>query len=147
MDGPGYSCARSALDEVTATITRFAHEIGVKNMAVQHGAGNAAQVNSGAAAVAAVGAGSAAAPSAAIAPQSSHGPVQSRNQALAQLREVADYFRRTEPHSPVAYLAEKAADWGELPLHDWLKSVIKDGASLAHVEELLGMAPKETGGP
>lgn len=37
------------------------------------------------------------------------GPLQSREQALAQLRGVAEFFRRTEPHSPVAYLAEKAA--------------------------------------
>ncbi|MFC0254458.1 type VI secretion system protein TssA [Massilia consociata] len=67
------------------------------------------------------------------------GPLQTREQALAQLRAVAEFFRRTEPHSPVAYLAEKAARWGEQPLHAWLRSVIKDDASLAKVEELLGI--------
>lgn len=67
------------------------------------------------------------------------GPLQSREQALAQLRAVAEFFRRTEPHSPVAYLAEKAARWGEQPLHAWLRSVIKDDASLARLEELLGI--------
>lgn len=67
------------------------------------------------------------------------GPLLGREQALAQLRAVADYFRRTEPHSPVAYLAEKAARWGEQPLHAWLRSVIKDDASLARLEELLGI--------
>ena len=36
------------------------------------------------------------------------GPLQTRAQALHQLRTVADFFRRTEPHSPVAYLADKA---------------------------------------
>ena len=66
------------------------------------------------------------------------GPVQHRGQALAQLRQVAEFFRRTEPHSPVAYLAEKAARWGEQPLHAWLRSVIKDDASLSRLEELLG---------
>ena len=40
-----------------------------------------------------------------------------RAQALAQLRVVADFFRRTDPHSPVAYLADKAARWGDMPLH------------------------------
>ena len=70
------------------------------------------------------------------------GPLQSRTQALAQLRAVADYFRRTEPHSPVAYLAEKAAHWGEQPLHVWLRAVVKDDASFAHIEELLGVEPK-----
>jgi type VI secretion system protein ImpA len=67
------------------------------------------------------------------------GPVHSREQALAQLRMVAEFFRRTEPHSPVAYLAERAARWGEQPLHAWLRSVIKDDASLAKLEELLGI--------
>jgi type VI secretion system protein ImpA len=57
---------------------------------------------------------------------------------------VAEFFRRTEPHSPVAYLADKAANWGELPLHDWLRTVIKDSASLAHVEELLGLQQQDS---
>jgi type VI secretion system protein ImpA len=73
---------------------------------------------------------------------SSGGPPQSRTQALAQLREVAAFFRRTEPHSPVAYLAEKAAHWGEQPLHVWLRSVVKDEASFAHIEEILGVTPQ-----
>jgi type VI secretion system protein ImpA len=67
------------------------------------------------------------------------GPLQTRTQALAQLRAVADYFRRTEPHSPVAYLADKAAQWGEQPLHVWLRSVVKDDAAFAHIEEMLGV--------
>ncbi len=67
------------------------------------------------------------------------GPMHSREQALAQLRAVAEFFRRTEPHSPVAYLAERAARWGEQPLHAWLRSVVKDEASLAKLEELLGV--------
>jgi len=72
------------------------------------------------------------------------GPVLQREQALAQLRQVAEFFRRTEPHSPVAYLAEKAARWGEQPLHAWLRSVMKDDASLARLEDLLGIEPPPT---
>lgn len=66
---------------------------------------------------------------------------QTREHALAQLRLVAEFFRRTEPHSPVAYLAEKAAQWGELPLHEWLRAVVKDPAAIAQLDELLGAAP------
>ena len=65
-----------------------------------------------------------------------------REHALAQLRLVAEFFRRTEPHSPVAYLAEKAAGWGELPLHEWLRAVIKDPAQAAQLDELLGAPPQ-----
>ena len=67
------------------------------------------------------------------------GAIVQRQQALAQLRQVADFFRRTEPHSPVAYLADKAASWGELPLHLWLRAVVKDQGTLAQLDEMLGM--------
>jgi type VI secretion system protein ImpA len=75
----------------------------------------------------------------AVAPRQAGGPLRTREQALAQLREVAAFFRSTEPHSPVAYLADKAVHWGDMPLHQWLRAVIKDGAALAHLEELLGV--------
>ena len=78
--------------------------------------------------------------SAAIAPGAA---LQNRAQALQQLRLIADFFRRTEPHSPVAYLAERAASWGDMPLHVWLRAVLKDPAAIAGVEELLGAAGPE----
>lgn len=68
--------------------------------------------------------------------------IQSPEEALALLREVAAYFRATQPHSPVAYLADKAAQWGEMPLHDWLRAVVKDGGTLLSLQELLGVSQK-----
>lgn len=76
--------------------------------------------------------------------RSAAGLPQNRAQALAQLRLVADFFRRTEPHSPVAYMAEKAAGWGELPLHLWLRAVLKEPGAIAQMDELLGTAQTET---
>jgi type VI secretion system protein ImpA len=72
--------------------------------------------------------------------------LRTRAQALAQLQEVAAFFRRTEPHSPVAYLAEKAVAWGNMPLHEWLRQVIKDDGTMAHVQELLGLGGDAPGG-
>jgi type VI secretion system protein ImpA len=69
------------------------------------------------------------------------GVINSRAQAIEQLRNVAEFFRRTEPHSPVSYFADKAANAGEQDLHAWLRSVIKDPGSLVHIEELLGVKP------
>ena len=69
------------------------------------------------------------------------GPVRNREQAIQQLQEIANFFRRTEPHSPVAYLAEKAAKWGSMSLHEWLRTVVKDDGALLRVEELLGVTP------
>ena len=64
---------------------------------------------------------------------------QTRSEALQQLREVAAFFRQTEPHSPVAYLAEKAVKWGDMPLHQWLQEVVKDSSAMGHLNELLGL--------
>jgi len=71
------------------------------------------------------------------------GPIRSREQAIGQLQEIAAFFRRTEPHSPVAYLAEKAAKWGTMPLHEWLRTVVKDDSALLRMEELLGVEPEQ----
>jgi type VI secretion system protein ImpA len=69
------------------------------------------------------------------------GQIRSRAEAIAQLRLIAQYFRETEPHSPVSYFAEKAASAGEQDLHTWLRTVIKDQGALAHLEEMLGVPP------
>ena len=76
-------------------------------------------------------------------PQVGIAGIQNRAQAVAQLRAVAKFFRSTEPHSPAAYLADKAAEWAEMPLHQWLSTVVKDDGSLAHIRELLGVKPDE----
>jgi type VI secretion system protein ImpA len=71
--------------------------------------------------------------------------IQSRAQAVAQLRAVARFFRTTEPHNPAAYFADKAAEAADMPLHQWLSTVVKDDGSLAHIRELLGVKPEENG--
>jgi type VI secretion system protein ImpA len=71
------------------------------------------------------------------------GAINTRADAIGQLRAVAEFFRRTEPHSPVSYFADKAANAGEQDLHEWLRSVVKDPGSLSHIEELLGVKPQE----
>jgi type VI secretion system protein ImpA len=78
------------------------------------------------------------------------GPVRSRQEALKRLGEVAEYFRRTEPHSPVSYLVARAAKWGQMDLNSWLAEVIKDEGALGQLRELLGINPysggEESGG-
>jgi type VI secretion system protein ImpA len=129
VDGPSFSAAKSGLQSLVLFVKPMLKEGGVA--AGKQAAGAPAPAAASASPVDVRGA--------------AGGPLQSRVQALAQLREVADFFRRTEPHSPVAYLAEKAAHWGEQPLHVWLRSVVKDDASFAHIEEMLGVAPPAKG--
>jgi type VI secretion system protein ImpA len=122
VDGPSFSAAKSGLQSVLLFVKPMVKEAATERPETPPASGMAQSI----------------APAAGI--DADGGPPQTREQALARLREVAAFFRRTEPHSPVAYLAEKAAHWGEQPLHVWLRAVVKDDASFAHIEEMLGVA-------
>lgn len=67
------------------------------------------------------------------------GPVNNRPEALKRLAEIAAFFQRTEPHSPVSYLVQRAVKWGHMPLDSWLKEVIKDPSVLEQLNETLGI--------
>ncbi|AWI80453.1 type VI secretion protein ImpA [Parazoarcus communis] len=130
-EGPSFESAREALQTLIATLRRFALEAGdgdAPETGLAEGAGDGAAdgcrpVNTPTPATPVAG-----------------GPaIRSRTQALAQLREVASFFRHTEPHSPVAYLADKAAHWGEMSLLEWLRAVVSDDGTLSRVEEMLGV--------
>lgn len=69
------------------------------------------------------------------------GRLGSREEALRKLAEVAQYFRVNEPHSPIAYLVDRAAKWGHMTFDQWLQEVIKDQTQLGAVHELLGINP------
>jgi type VI secretion system protein ImpA len=112
-DGPGFTAARAALQ----TVLHFVRPLAADPAAPKPSGAPVVAVQAG------------------VAEDGTH----NRAQALAQLRAVADFFRRTEPHSPVAYLADKAAHWGEQPLHVWLRAVVKDDAAFAQFEDLLGL--------
>ena len=66
------------------------------------------------------------------------GVVRDRRDALQRLAEVAAYFQRAEPHSPVAYPVQRAVKWGNMPLESWLTDVIKDENVLAQLRQTLG---------
>jgi len=71
---------------------------------------------------------------------------QDRTDALRRLAAVAAYFHRTEPHSPVSYLVQRAVRWAEMPLEDWLPYVIHDAAVLESVRETLGLKDADRSG-
>ena len=127
VDGPSFAAVNDQVDTLRRMLGRFAREAGV----LTDDDTGTADVSAGSDPEPTPGT-----PAAGPAPATA-GPLASRRQALAQLRQVAEFFRRTEPHSPVAYLADKAARWGEMPLHVWLKRVIKDDATLAQMQEML----------
>lgn len=80
------------------------------------------------------------------APASTSGPIHTRQEALRRLAEVAGFFRRTEPHSPVSYLVQRAINWGQMPLETWLQDVIKNDGVLDNLRETLGLSKMSTPG-
>jgi type VI secretion system protein ImpA len=52
--------------------------------------------------------------------------IVTREDALAALSHIATYFRRVEPHSPVAHHVEEAVRWGRMDLATLLSELITD---------------------
>lgn len=143
QDGPSFVSAREALDQAGHELERLARDAGALSSSSLTGeAGGAPAASTAHADTAQRDMPPATAhPTAAFSAEP-----RTRAEALRQLQAVADFFRRTEPHSPVAYLADKAIKWGEMPLHRWLSEVVKDPASMSHLQELLGLAAADNTG-
>jgi type VI secretion system protein ImpA len=62
-----------------------------------------------------------------------------REQAFKSILQLADYFKKNEPHSPVAYLLEKAVRWGKMPLPRLLRELIKDDPTLVELYRVMGV--------
>lgn len=128
---PGLGELRKTLDLVKTTIERFAKEKAIiepypHELAAEGEEGSEGmETGGGGGFVSGAGVGT--------------GPVRSRQDALKRLSDVAEYFRRTEPHSPVSYLVNRAVKWGQMPLDTWLSEVIKDTGTLGQLQDLLGV--------
>ena len=71
------------------------------------------------------------------------GQVRTREEALRSLLQTAEFFKRTEPHSPIAYLLEQAARWGRMPLPELLAELIPEDSHRAQLFKLVGIRPPE----
>ena len=67
------------------------------------------------------------------------GPIVDREDALQRLREIATFFRRTEPHSPISYSIEQAVRWSNLPLTELIKELIPDETARTKYQNLSGI--------
>jgi type VI secretion system protein VasJ len=67
------------------------------------------------------------------------GPITNRKVAFERLKEVADFLRRTEPHSPVSYLVNRAVKWGDMPLETVLSELVKNKDVRLQILETLGL--------
>jgi len=69
--------------------------------------------------------------------------VRTRNDAFRALLQVAEFFKRTEPHSPVSYALEQAVRWGKMPLPDLLSELVPEKATREQIFKLVGIKPPE----
>ncbi len=69
------------------------------------------------------------------------GSLASKDAALRAITEIAGFFRRTEPHNPVAYLLDRAVYWANMPLEQWLAEVVRDDSTLSAIRERVGLPP------
>jgi type VI secretion system protein ImpA len=67
--------------------------------------------------------------------------VSTREDALAALAEISDYFRRTEPHSPLAYTLAEAVRRARLTWLELLEEVVPDEGSRDSILLRLGIRP------
>ena len=69
--------------------------------------------------------------------------VRTREDAFRALLQVAEFFKRTEPHSPVSYALEQAVRWGRMPLPELLGELIQDSSTREQLYKLVGIRVSE----
>jgi len=86
-------------------------------------------------------------PSSAAHSSFSAGTLNSRSEALNQLLLVANYFRQTEPHSPLCGALERVVEWGNMSLQELMMVLIPDASARANYTQLTGIDLGENATP
>ncbi len=74
-----------------------------------------------------------------VANQVSSGVVKNREDAFKKLLEISEFFRKTEPHSPISYMLERVVKWGDLPLESLIRELIPDSSARDYYGSLTGI--------
>jgi type VI secretion system protein ImpA len=72
------------------------------------------------------------------------GVIASREDAFRVLLQIADFFRKTEPHSPISYTLEEVVRRGRLSLNELLEELIQDETTRKFFLIASGIKPPET---
>lgn len=67
------------------------------------------------------------------------GPIGNREDALKRLQEVADYFRRYEPHTPIAPGLERLINWGRMTVAELMMELLPDDQAKGIYSQLTGV--------
>ncbi|MEM9763051.1 MAG: type VI secretion system protein TssA [Pseudomonadota bacterium] len=75
------------------------------------------------------------------APAATAGPIASRDEAFRQLHEIAAFFRRTEPHSPISDAIETVVRRGQMDFLTLLAELVPDESTRLSVMTKAGIEP------
>lgn len=66
-----------------------------------------------------------------------------RESAFKTIETVAQFFEKTEPHTPVHFALRQVVRWGRMPLHELLAELIDDGSVMGSLRRQIGLPPEE----
>ncbi|MBR0661720.1 type VI secretion system protein TssA [Neoroseomonas oryzicola] len=69
--------------------------------------------------------------------------MRTRDDAIRQLEDIANFFRKTEPHSPLAFVLDDAVRRARMPLIDLLAEILPDAATRTKMLTVLGIRVQE----
>jgi type VI secretion system protein ImpA len=123
-DSPPTSRVRDLLEQFRTVVARFAPGEMTKTPAGAAPAEAGATPAAGAPATVSLAAGAA-----------------SREEALRALGQIADFFRRTEPHSPLAYTLQEAVRRARMSWPELLEEIVPDQTARSAILTSLGIRP------
>jgi type VI secretion system protein ImpA len=74
-------------------------------------------------------------------PSNGNGAIRSREDAFQQLLNLAEFFKKTEPHTPISFALEQVVRWGRMSLPDLLTELIPDEGSRQQLFRFVGIRP------
>ncbi len=138
LDAPAFAGVDQVLDQISSHLTKHLKERGVFQDANTMPASASEQNVTAAESATATYMRTPTVPQAGFQPQQqSH--IQNRQQAMLVLQQMSDYFSTHEPHSPVSYMLKKTIKWANMPLHEWLATVVKQDEPLEALQDMLGV--------
>ena len=131
-DAPPTSHVRDLLEQIRGVAARFG------------GSEAASASEPGAQPGEAPGDGAAAESASPPAPAARSQGINSREEALRALAQIADFFRRTEPHSPLAYTLQEAVRRGRMTWPELIAEIVPDITYRSAILSSLGIRPPPT---
>jgi type VI secretion system protein ImpA len=131
-DSPSTSRVLSLLFQVLDVVARFAppEEVATEEEAGDTGTGETSEDAAGSGGGGGGGGGG-------------RGPGRSREEVLRQLIEISDFFRKTEPNSPLSYTLQDAVRRARMSWPELLAELVPDDSMRTNILNSLGIRPPE----